>query len=434
MADVAIRTTITANSIQRLFGPPGSVDYRTHPSDREPDAPSAIFKSMKTKETPPIPDIKIFKGTIYSFKNRRIITRWLRDVCLAFHLKLTTLCLAIQLADAYILRNLDKLPVNKCQLVGVAAMWIAAKFEEMDDVLPSLQSLVDVCDKAYSADDILNAEEDILNSFLWKLPHTTIANYLYLYLHMHGDPGIVTTLSKTPAVGLGSSPPDTISATLLFVDSDSKMRHTVSLAIPMGKAPLSQVVPQIIALLKLPSGKAGAVELFELFGQDFMVGRRLNLADTACASGWTSASRVTLFAATTAAAAAAGSTVFSERSSLVILRTVNALCIHVCESLAQEAATHVEFLRLPSHIVALGVIALGRAMTATSIEETRSAVSYLLRTLELSGALALAAADLLTDKYKEALEGGGLAPPVVPLPTDIQDRIKYVFSKNPSVA
>ena len=431
MADIAIRTTITANSIQRLFGPPGSLDYRTHPSQREPDAPSMIFKSMKLKEVPPVADIKCLKGTVYSFKNRKIVTRWLRDVCGAFHLKLTTLCLAVQLCDAYIMKNLDRLPVSKCQLAGVAAMWIAAKFEEMDDALPSLKALVDICDGAYQAEELQDVEEDILNVFLWKLPHTTLANYLYLYLHMHGDSGIVTTLTKSSDVGLAAPSvlPNTLTAILLTID-ENKSRRTLSISIQLGGAALAQTIPQIVALLKLPGSKASSVELFELFGQDFMVARRLNLADSASACGWTATSRVTIFASTTGNTA--GSTIFSERNSLVILRSVNGLCIHVCETLAQEAVTHVEFLRLPSHIVALGVLALGRAMTGTCLTETRSAVTYLLKSLELSGALALAAADLLADKYKESFElgGGSLPPPVVPLPEDIQDRIKFVFSKN----
>ena len=418
MADIAIRTTITANSIQRLFGPPGSLDYRTHPSQREPDAPSMIFKSMKLKEVPPVADIKCLKGTVYSFKNRKIVTRWLRDVCGAFHLKLTTLCLAVQLCDAYIMKNLDRLPVSKCQLAGVAAMWIAAKFEEMDDFPPW--------------SEVVTPEHPYYWNYIRerRVPED-LANYLYLYLHMHGDSGIVTTLTKSSDVGLAAPSvlPNTLTAILLTID-ENKSRRTLSISIQLGGAALAQTIPQIVALLKLPGSKASSVELFELFGQEFMVARRLNLADSASACGWTATSRVTIFASTTGNTA--GSTIFSERNSLVILRSVNGLCIHVCETLAQEAVTHVEFLRLPSHIVALGVLALGRAMTGTCLTETRSAVTYLLKSLELSGALALAAADLLADKYKESFElgGGSLPPPVVPLPEDIQDRIKFVFSKN----
>eukprot|EP00758_Cryptobia_borreli_P010212 Tbor_TRINITY_DN5551_c1_g1::TRINITY_DN5551_c1_g1_i1::g.12738::m.12738 len=194
MTDIEIRTTITANSLLPLFGPPGAIDYRTHPNQRKPDTPIIIFKAMKQKESPPLTDIKILKGTIYSYKNRRIITIWIRSVCTAFSLKSTTLSLAVVLTDSHIVRNINTLDINNCQLVAIVCTWIAAKFEELADIVPSVKSLVEVCDGAYNKDDIINTEEEVLEGFRWKIPHSTCVNFMYLYLHMHGNPEVARPL------------------------------------------------------------------------------------------------------------------------------------------------------------------------------------------------------------------------------------------------
>lgn len=78
---------------------------------------------------------------------RGILLDWLVDVHLKFKLLPDTLFITINLIDRY----LDKVPIprTKLQLVGVASLFIACKYEEVYSV-PHIKDLVYVCDKAYT--------------------------------------------------------------------------------------------------------------------------------------------------------------------------------------------------------------------------------------------------------------------------------------------
>lgn len=448
--EVVLRTTITGNSVQRLFGAPGAIDYRSHPGQRDADAPSVVFHGMKSKEVTPLQDIKFLKGTIYSYKNRKVITRWLRDVCAAFQLKATTLALAVQLTDAFIIKSLDTLAVNRCQLAAITSLWIAAKFEEMDDGLPKLRQIVDVCDGAYTAEDVLVMEEDVLDSFKWRIPHTTVMNHLYLFLHMHSlfppytPPGGQHQQQLGGDIAGGRGGVD-VPIEIVMVDPDSKLRHVMRSSMPQ-HATFQQVLPQLCAAVRIPC--SSAVEVFELLGGDFFVAKRVALGDTPAerkiaalqqrhqpqqrpisptASAGV-ASTIRLFIANSRQT----SPIFAERDDVIVLKSVNSLLIHCAlDLLGPEVITHVEFLRLPSHVVALGVLALARCMVGQYVEETRIAITSILKQLDIAGAQALAAADLLCDKYQEALtQPQGLPVPLVPLPADTRDRLKFVFSRD----
>ena len=436
MADIEIRTTITANSIQRLFGPPGAINYRSHPGQREPDSPSVVFAAMARKEVELLADVSFLKGTIYSFKNRRIITKWIRDVSAAFSLKGTTLNLAVQLTDAFLTKNLTKLPVNQCQLVAVASTWIAAKFEETDDVLPSVKALVEVCDGAYTKDQILDMEERILGGFNWKLPHSTCINFLYLFLHMHGNPAVAKQLmdaarSSRAALPSASSnlKSNNVAAVVVVCDAQSKSRRSIPISLPAGE-PISASVKALCVAANVHHGPT--VELYELAGTDFYLGKRIDQRLSPLQMGVNPGNDhapLKLFVST-----GGGSTqVFAETDEVIILRSVNALMLHVCEVLAAEVITHVEFLRLPSHVVALGVLALARCLTGTAPAEARAVVVFIVKSLGISASQALAAAELLGDKYSAAVATKpepSVPPPIVEVPADLSTRLKYIFSKD----
>jgi len=50
---------------------------------------------------------------------------------------------------------------NQLQLLGITALWIAAKYQETYQV-PKLENLVFICDGAYTGKDILAMEGRIL--------------------------------------------------------------------------------------------------------------------------------------------------------------------------------------------------------------------------------------------------------------------------------
>ena len=431
MADIEIRTTITANSIQRLFGPPGAINYRSHPGQREPDNPAVVFAAMVRKEVEPLADLSFLKGTIYSFKNRRIITKWIRDVSAAFSLKGTTLNLAVQLTDAFLIQNIQKLPVNQCQLVAVACTWIAAKFEETDDALPSLKALVEVCDGAYTKEQILDMEERVLGGFAWRLPHSTCINFLYLFLHMHGNPAVAKQLMEAsrPKAQPSSTTVKSklVSVAIVTCDAQTKTRRSIPIQIS-AEEPISASIKNLCAAAAVHF--TPNVELFELAGTDFYLGRRVDQRQTPQQLGVQPGNDapLKLFISTGSGA----NQVFAEAEDIVILRSVNALLLHICEILAAEVITHVEFLRLPAHVVALGVLALARCLTGTAPTEARTVVVYIVKTLGISASQALAAAELLGDKYAAAVATKpepSVPPPIVEVPADLSARLKYIFSK-----
>ena len=91
---------------------------------------------------------------------REILVDWLVEVHLKFKLLPETLYLTVNIID----RFLEKQNVmrNKLQLVGVTAMLIASKYEEIYP--PIVTDFVYITDNAYSKKEILEMEEQILVS------------------------------------------------------------------------------------------------------------------------------------------------------------------------------------------------------------------------------------------------------------------------------
>ena len=89
---------------------------------------------------------------------RSILIDWLVEVHLKFELVPESLYLTVTLIDRY----LDKEQVNsqKLQLVGVTAMLIACKYEEIYP--PIVRDFVYITDNAYTKEEILEMERKML--------------------------------------------------------------------------------------------------------------------------------------------------------------------------------------------------------------------------------------------------------------------------------
>jgi G2/mitotic-specific cyclin-B, other len=89
---------------------------------------------------------------------RAILVDWLIEVHLKFKLRCETLFCTVNLIDRYAsVRNIAK---AELQLVGVAAMQIAAKYEEIYP--PILKDYVQICNKSFSGAQILGMEHKML--------------------------------------------------------------------------------------------------------------------------------------------------------------------------------------------------------------------------------------------------------------------------------
>eukprot|EP00450_Noctiluca_scintillans_P010478 CAMPEP_0194505174 /NCGR_PEP_ID=MMETSP0253-20130528/31193_1 /TAXON_ID=2966 /ORGANISM="Noctiluca scintillans" /LENGTH=509 /DNA_ID=CAMNT_0039347673 /DNA_START=56 /DNA_END=1585 /DNA_ORIENTATION=- len=107
-------------------------------------------------------------------KMRAILIDWLVDVAANYKLRTLTLFLTVRLIDQY----LDRRPVprKQLQLVGVSAMLIAAKFEEICP--PALQDFVYITADAYTSDDLIEMEIRILAALEFRISTPTAAHFL----------------------------------------------------------------------------------------------------------------------------------------------------------------------------------------------------------------------------------------------------------------
>jgi len=125
-------------------------------------------------------------------KMRAILVDWLVEVHHMFKLLPETLFLTVFIIDRY----LEKSPVarDKLQLVGITAMLIGAKYEEI--YAPECNDFVHVSDGAYEKEQILETEQLILNTLEFNLTCPSALHFLRRYSKAAGSDYSVHTLCK----------------------------------------------------------------------------------------------------------------------------------------------------------------------------------------------------------------------------------------------
>jgi len=91
---------------------------------------------------------------------RTTLIDWLLQVHVRYHLLPETLWIAVNLVDRFL--SVRVVSLNKLQLVGVTAMFIAAKYEEI--LAPSVDEFVYMTENGYTKDEILKGERIILQT------------------------------------------------------------------------------------------------------------------------------------------------------------------------------------------------------------------------------------------------------------------------------
>ena len=114
-----------------------------------------IFVYMKQLEisTMPNPDYMDNQNEL-EWKMRGILVDWLLEVHTRFRLLPETLFLAVNIIDRFLSSKVVQL--DRLQLVGVTAMFVASKYEEV--LSPHVQNFVHVADDGFSEAEILSAE------------------------------------------------------------------------------------------------------------------------------------------------------------------------------------------------------------------------------------------------------------------------------------
>lgn len=89
---------------------------------------------------------------------RSILTDWLIDVHLKFGFTDETLYITIGIIDRYL--SIENVSRIKLQLLGITALMIACKHEEID--LPKVKDFIYITDNAYTREEVFQMEYDIL--------------------------------------------------------------------------------------------------------------------------------------------------------------------------------------------------------------------------------------------------------------------------------
>lgn len=96
---------------------------------------------------------------------RQTLVDWLLQVHLRWHMLPETLWIAINIIDRFLTRRVVSL--TKLQLVGVTAMFIAAKYEEI--LAPSVDEFVFMTENGYTKAEILKGERIVLQTLDFKV-------------------------------------------------------------------------------------------------------------------------------------------------------------------------------------------------------------------------------------------------------------------------
>lgn len=108
------------------------------------------------------------------WKMRGILVDWLIEVHTRFHLLPETLFLAVNIIDRFLSNKVVQL--DRLQLVGVTAMFIAAKYEEV--LSPHVGNFRHVADDGFTEAEILSAERFLLQALNYDLSYPNPMNFL----------------------------------------------------------------------------------------------------------------------------------------------------------------------------------------------------------------------------------------------------------------
>lgn len=137
------------------------------------DIKSYLFKLEREADLRPLPNYMELQSDIDS-KKRAILIKWLVEVSDEYELQSETLFISIAIIDRFLSRM--SIPTCNFQLLGVAAMFIASKYEEIYP--PNLYQFIELTEDTYSGSQIRQMEQEILKALDFRIAVPTITYFL----------------------------------------------------------------------------------------------------------------------------------------------------------------------------------------------------------------------------------------------------------------
>lgn len=129
-----------------------------------PDRASAMSTNVEQMRMRPNPNY-MEKQTEVQWSMRSVLMDWLVQVHHRFNLLPETLFLCVNYIDRFL--SCKVVSLGKLQLVGATAIFVAAKYEEIN--CPSIGEIVYMVDGGYSTEEILKAERFMLSMLQFEL-------------------------------------------------------------------------------------------------------------------------------------------------------------------------------------------------------------------------------------------------------------------------
>ncbi|KAL6296188.1 hypothetical protein ACE6H2_004330 [Prunus campanulata] len=122
----------------------------------------------------PLPDYmeKVQKDT--NANMRAVLVDWLVEVAEEYKLLPDTLHLSVSYIDKYL--SINVVNKQKLQLLGVASIFIASKYEEITP--PNVDELCDITENTYTKEEVIKMEADILKSLKFEMGNPTTRTFL----------------------------------------------------------------------------------------------------------------------------------------------------------------------------------------------------------------------------------------------------------------
>lgn len=113
-------------------------------------------------------------------KMRAVLVDWLVEVAEEFKLGAETLCLAVSYVDRFLTVNV--VTRDKLQLLGVTAMLVAAKYEEVETSKMKVNKYTDITDNTYTKQQVVKMEADLLKFFNFDIGGPTVATFVRRFM------------------------------------------------------------------------------------------------------------------------------------------------------------------------------------------------------------------------------------------------------------